>query len=549
MTKRNEDHSFNRRDVLKAAGAVAASTLIIPATVFAADGSEPIATTRAGKIRGAKEGGIYVFKGVRYGADTAKTRFQAPQAPQPWNGIVDALDYGNQTPQASAGDGGGLFKSWANRRTDSEDCLFLNVWTPGLRDQKKRPVMVWFHGGGFSSGSGASHAYDGVRLAKRGDVVVVTVNHRLNVFGHLYLTGLGVAEMGDGKFADSGNVGVLDLVHSLQWVRDNIAEFGGDPGSVMIFGESGGGAKVTTLMAMPAAKGLFHRAAVQSGAWLLFNEADASTKVASAVIAELGLTPQTLDRISSLPFATIQQAADKASRAVRDAGWGPVIDRKNLTRHPFTPDAPPESRQVPLLIGMNRTESTLLVGPRDPMYFNMTWEALPEKLQPLLPGIDVAKVLQEYRTLHPKYDAPDTFFAVTTDSRFLRAHVAQVERKAQQAGAPAYFYMLDWDTPVDGGKWRAPHALEIGFVFDNVTKSESMSGIGAEQQRIADLMSTSWIAFARTGDPNNSLVPKWPAYDVKARPSMVFAPEPRIANDIRGKERRLFDALKMSANG
>lgn len=540
---RTQYPSLNRRDVLKAAGAVAAGTLIVPATAFAAE-SEPVATTAAGKVRGTKESGIYVFKGVRYGADTGKARFQAPRPPQPWSGIADALDYANQTPQAAAGDGGGLFKSWANRRPDSEDCLFLNVWTPGLRDQKKRPVMVWFHGGGFSSGSGSSHAYDGVRLAKRGDVVVVTVNHRLNVFGHLYLAGLGGQ-----AFADSGNVGVLDLVQSLQWVRDNIVEFGGDPANVMIFGESGGGAKVTTLMTMPAAKGLFHRAAVQSGAWLLFNEADASTKVAQAIVTELGLTTQTLDRIATLPVAAIQQAAAKAARSMSAAGWGPVIDRKNLLRHPFTPDAPAESRDVPLLIGFNRTESTLLVGPRDPMYFNMTWEALPAKLGPLLPGVDVAKVLQEYKKLHPKYDAADTFFAITTDSRFVRAHVAQVERKAQQGGAPAYFYMLDWDTPVDGGKWRSPHALEIGFVFDNVAKSESMSGIGPEQQRIADLMSTAWLAFARTGNPNNDLLPTWPAYDVAGRPSMVFAVKPHVVNDVRGKERRLFDAMKMGANG
>ena len=537
-------NTLNRRDVLLAGSGAALGALVFPPGVFADLGPEPIAATRAGKVRGTKEQGIYVFKGVRYGADTSATRFEAPRAPQPWNGIVEALDYGQQTPQAAAGDGGGLFASWANRRKDSEDCLFLNVWTPGLRDGKKRPVMVWFHGGGFSSGSGSSHAYDGVRLATRGDVVVVTVNHRLNVFGHLYLAGID-----KNRFADSGNVGILDLVQSLHWVRDNIAEFGGDPNNVMIFGESGGGAKVTTLMAMPAAQGLFHRAAVQSGAWLLFNEPQYSTQIATAVMTELGLTPQTLDRITTLPIASIQQAATKAWRAASGMGWGPTIDSKNLHRHPFTPDAPSESRNIPLLIGFNRTESTLLVGPRDPMYFNMTWDALPSKLGPLLPGLDAKKIVQEYRSMHPQYDASDVFFAATTDSRFVRAHVAQVERKAQQGGAPAYFYMLDWDTPVDGGKWRSPHALEIGFVFDNVAKSESMSGIGPEQQRIADLMSESWLAFARTGNPNNKLLPNWPAYDLKSRPSMVFDLEAKVVNDVRGKERRLFDSLKMSANG
>ena len=534
--------SIKRRDVLKAAGVVG-STALVPRALFA-ESAAPIAATVAGKVRGKVDDGIYVFKGVRYGADTSTTRFQAPRPAPAWSGVVDALDYGNQTPQAPAGDGGGLFKSWANRKQDSEDCLFLNVWTPALRDGRKRPVMVWFHGGGFSSGSGASHAYDGTRLAKRGDVVVVTVNHRLNVFGHLYL-----AELGGPQFADSGNAGILDLLLSLQWVRDNIKEFGGDPDTVMIFGESGGGAKVTTLMAMPAAKGLFHRAAVQSGAWLLFNEREPSTRMASAVVSELGLTQQTLDRILTLPIATIQQAGSKASRGSMGGGWGPVIDGRNLLRHPFTPDAPPESRDVPLLIGFNRTESTLLVGPRDPAYFELTWESLPAKLGPLLPGIEVNSIVQRYRKLHPQYSPSDVFFAATTDSRFVRAHVAQAERKAQQGGAPAYLYMLDWDTPVDGGKWRSPHALEIGFVFDNAAKSESMAGIGPEQQRIADLMSSAWIAFARSGNPGSALLPRWPAYDVSARSSMIFDLEPKVVSDVRGEERRWFDVMKMGANG
>jgi len=538
-------NNFSRRYALKTAIAT-----ILATGIPVAWGDEPIAVTKHGKVRGKIENGINVFKGVRYGADTATTRFQAPRAPETWGGVVDAFDYGNQTPQPSAGDGGGLFKSWANRRANSEDCLFLNVWTPGLRDNKKRPVMVWFHGGGFSSGSGASHGYDGVRLAKRGDVVVVTVNHRLNVFGHLYLGSIGGAS-GNSRYADSGNAGVLDLVHSLKWVRDNIAEFGGDPNNVMIFGESGGGAKVTTLMTMPAAKGLFHRAAVQSGAWLYFNEPDAVTKTADAILKELGLNAGTIDQILTVPFEKIQEAASKVARMGQGSMWGPVVDKKNLYKHPFPVggSAPEESKEVPLLIGFNRTESTLLVGPRDPEYFSLTWETLPGKLAPNIPGVDATKIIAEYRKLHPKYSASDVFFAATTDSRFVRAHVQEVELKAKQGGAPAYFYMLDWNTPVDGGRWRSPHALEIGLVFDNVAKSESMSGTGSEPQRIADLMSEAWIAFARTGNPNNKLLPTWPAYDATKRASMVFDLKPTVVNDIRGTERRWFDSLKMGANG
>lgn len=526
------------RRTLLATGAALGAMGASAGRSHAAEG--PVLETRHGRVRGVTEGGVQVFKGVRYGADTATTRFQPPRPPEAWGGVVDALAFANQAPQVAGGDAGGLFASWANRMADSEDCLFLNVWTPGGADGKKRPIMVWLHGGGFAAGSGASHAYDGVRLARRGDVVVVTINHRLNLFGHLYL-----AEFGE-RFADSGNVGILDIVLALQWVRDNAEALGGDPDRVMIFGESGGGAKVTTLMAMDLAKGLFHRSAVQSGAWLTVNTAESAAKAAAGVVQRLGLTPETMDRILTLPVAELQAAARAGGLRVAS---GPVLDGRSLRRHPFTPDGPPQSRDVPLLIGLNRTESTLLIGARDPSLFELSWEALPGKLGPFLPGLDVAGVIASYRRMHPQDSASDVFFAATTDSRFLRGHVIQADRKAEQGGAPVYFYMLDWDTPVDGGKWRSPHALEIGFVFDNVAKSESMSGVGAEQQRIADLMSESWLAFAKTGDPNNALVPTWPAYEPTDRQAMIFDLEPKVVSDPRGAERRLFDALPLGQTG
>jgi para-nitrobenzyl esterase len=328
----------------------------------------------------------------------------------------------------------------------------------------------------------------------------------------------------------------------MRWVRDNAAEFGGDPGNVTIFGESGGGSKVTTLMAMDAAKGLFHRAVVQSGAWLLVNPAAVASAASAKVVEKLGLTAETIDQIRTMPIEKIQAAGGMA-------GSGPVVDGKNLTRHPFTPDAPPQSKDVPLLIGLNRTESTLLVGSRDPSLFDLTWETLPGKLAPMLPGLDVAAIIADYRRLHPAYTASDLFFAATTDSRFLRGHVAEAERQAALGGAPVYFYVLEWETPVDGGKWRSPHALEIGFVFDNVAKSESMSGIGPDQQRIADLMSEAWLAFARTGNPNNKLLPQWPAYDAAKRSSLVFDLKPTVVDDWHGAERALFAKLPMGPIG
>jgi len=497
----------------------------------------PIATTQYGDVRGFTEDGINVFKGIRYGADTATTRFQPPRTPESWSGVQDALVYGNSTRQIPTGTGGGLFTSWRGNPAPelSEDCLFLNVWTPGVRDGEKRPVLVWFHGGGFSSGSGSSLVYDGVRLANRGDVVIVTVNHRLNYFGYMYL-----AEYGD-QFADSGNAGMLDLVQSLEWVRDNISEFGGDPGNVLIFGESGGGFKVSNLMAMDDAKGLFHRAVVQSGPTIESATTQDAAKATAAVIEKLGLTRQTIDQILSMPAEDIELAARSVARELNlSPGRGPVVDGRALKRHPFLSDAPPHSIDVPLLIGTTRTENSLLIGARNPDLFDLTWEALPDALMPYIDDLDVMKIISTYRGLHPEIDAAELFFTATTDARFLNRSIEMADKKSAQSGANTWFYMLNWDTPVDGGKWLVPHASEIGMVFDNVAKSESMSGTGKEPQRIADLMSEAWIAFARVGNPNHDGLPDWPAFNSGTRATMIFDLEPKVIDDPHGIQRRLF---------
>ena len=503
----------------------------------------PIATTRAGRVRGFVENDILGFKGVRYGADTATTRFAAPMRPEPWSDLKDAVEYGCSTLQAEGGDGGGLFKSWRPNPPlpMSEDCLFLNVWTPALHDGGKRPVMVWLHGGGFATGSGSSHAYDGVRLAKRGDVVVVTVNHRLNTWGHLYLGAFGE------WFADSGNAGILDLILALEWVRDNAAEFGGDPGNVTIFGESGGGCKVSILMAMDAAQGLFHRGVVQSGPLIQVTPATQASMAALAVVEKLGLTDATIDRILTLPPKEIQRAVRAATaEGVAGIGSGPVLDERSIRRHPFHPDAAQQGKSVPMMIGVNRTETSLLTGAAQPELFDLTWDALPEQLGRTLTGYNVESILSDYRKLHPTYGPAEVYFTITSDRRFLRTSVVQADRKADQGGAPVFFYLLDWNTPVAGGKWLCPHALDIGFVFDNVVKSESMSGVGIDQQKLADIMSESWLSFARAGNPNNPLVPKWPAYDSSRRPTMIFNLEPHVVDDPRAQERALFKRAPQS---
>jgi para-nitrobenzyl esterase len=530
----------SRRALLKSGVALAGFGVIAacspapaPTTAAApAAPADPIVATKFGQVKGFVEDGVLGFKGVRYGADTAKARFQPPTDPEPWTEVKEAKAYGSSTPQNPAGDGGGLFKSWrpSPAPAQSEDCLFLNVWTQGT-DAKKRPVLVWFHGGGFSTGSGSSLAYDGVRLAKRGDVVVVTVNHRLNVFGHLNLTQYGP------EFADSGAVGSLDMVHALKWVRDNIAAFGGDPGNVLIFGQSGGGAKICTLLGMDSAKGLFHRAVIQSGPRIKHVTLEESAKAAEAYLKELGLTKANIAEIKTKPVADLLAAFAKAPAA----GSGPVKDGRSIKVDPFDPKAADVSADVPVMIGFCRTEGTSLEGGTNPKLFELTWETLPAELKRALPKADPAKIIAQYKKTQPTIEAPEVYFEATSDARFFQGSVTVADRRSALPGK-VYFYEVDWVTPVMGGKRYVPHALEIGLVFDNVAKSESMSGTGADAQHMADMMSETWLAFAKTGDPNNKSIPTWPAYTAKDRSMLVFRDKPGVENDIRSAERKLVAA-------
>ncbi len=488
----------------------------------------PLATTQYGPVQGFVEDGVLVFKGIRYGADTATTRFAPPAPPDPWTEPQQATGYGNSAPQVQRGPGIRLFDSWVTdpRPAVDDDCLFLNVWTPAVEDQGKRPVLVWFHPGAYSSGSGSSNANDGVRLANRGDVVVVTVNHRLNVFGYLYLD-----EYGE-QFAGSGNAGMLDLVASLQWVRDNIEEFGGDPDNVLIFGQSGGGFKVSTLMSMPVAQGLFHRAVVQSGPGMRLTTPEEAAPATRALVAELGLTEETIDQLRAIPAEEIQRAALAVTQAGGPpAGQGPVLDRVH----------PDQSRDIPLLIGSTATERSLVALFR-PKLFDLTWQTLPAALEGSMEGVDPDRVIKGYRALYPDIDPARLYFDAITDNTAGRRTREMADRKAAQNGAPAYQYYLAWETPVDGGKWGTPHGLDNGFVFDNVAKSESISGVGEEQQAIADMMSEAWLAFPRNGDPNHEGLPTWAPYDEERRATMVFDNAPALVDDPIRAELDLLDS-------
>src|SRR6267143_361514 len=508
-----------------AAGATAASMLLTRAALAAATiPDSPIATTRAGKVRGYTDNGINVFKGIRYGADTSSRRFMPPLPPEPWSDVREAVAYGPASPQPSRA-----------AELTSEDCLFLNVWTPGLRDNRKRPVMVYIHGGAYANGSGSSPLNDGVRLCRRGDVVVVSLNHRLNAFGYLYL-----ARFGGAEFADSGSAGQLDLVLALQWVRDNIGEFGGDPNKVMIFGQSGGGAKIATLMATPAANGLFHRAATMSGQQVTASGALNATLRARTILDALKLTPERAAEIRKLPAARIVEVLGTRDPVLPFGGvsFAPVLDERTLQRHPFYPDAPAQSARIPMIIGNTHDETRAFLG-GDAGNFTLTWEQLPEKLIPNM-RVDIQPeiVIAEYRKLYPQYSPSDVFFAATTAGRSWRGAVIEAEERAK-SGSPAYAYQLNWATPKDNGKFGAPHASDIQLVFDNLDKPGANAS-GPTAQPMADQMSETFIAFARTGNPNNKLIPRWDPYTLPRRQTMVFDVPSRLDDDPRGAERRLF---------
>jgi para-nitrobenzyl esterase len=501
----------------------------------------PIATTTYGRVRGATDQGIHVFKGIPYGATTAgAARFHAPAPPSDWSGIRDALAYPPMAPQSTFAPGS-LFASWTFDKELSEDCLALNVWTPGLRDGVRRPVMVWFHGGDFSSLSGSRNVYDGVRLCRRGDVVVVTVNHRLNAFGYMYL-----AEVAP-HLAAAANPGMLDLVAALRWVRDNIAEFGGNPGNVTIFGQSGGGGKVSTIMAMPDAAGLFHRGIVQSGSYarnahLQAMSPEEGTRHARTLLAVLEIQPGDAEKLATLPMATLVAGTAKVARGPDRAIWRPVADGEVLPDGPWWPEAPAVSAQVPLMIGTTATEMTMLIGTSDPATFTLDEDGLHKRLAAWMKPEDADRLIATFRTDRPEASPSDLFFAIATANSFRKGAWSQVGLKAAQNAAPVYLYELDWQTPVDGGKWHSPHSLDLALVFDNVAKSASMVGTDPEPQRVADWMSSAWLAFARTGNPATPEL-HWPAWQPDSRATMVFDNESRVVNGFRDDERTLLASL------
>ena len=500
------------------------------------DSTGPVAQTTSGKIRGSYQDKINSFKSVPYGAPTSgAARFMPPSKPQPWTGVRDTLELGHQAPQIPSG----LIPEVAaveDKGPMGEDCLVLNVWTPSLGTGHKRPVMVWLHGGGYSTGSGGFTIYDGANLARKHDVVTVTVNHRLNVFGFLYL-----ADIGGEKYTNASNVGMLDIVAALEWVRDNIAAFGGDPGNVTIFGQSGGGGKVSTLMAMPSAKGLFHRAIVESSSAIKGVPRADATKSAEMILAKLGLKPNQLDELQSLPMDRVLSVNAGGGPAGNQAlRLAPVVDGRTLPRDPFDPTAPELSASVPLLIGSVETEVTFM--PRQQLdSIDDTDLHARVKQAARCDDAQADKLIEVYRKGRPGITNIDLYLILASDTSFRAGVRTEADRKAAQAAqsnAPVYMYYFTWRSPVRDGKLKAFHTLEIPFVFENVDVGKAMTGTGQDRYALADKMSRAWVAFARTGNPNHKGLPNWPAFATDQRATMIFNNECKTVHDP-GKEERL----------
>lgn len=506
---------------------------------------DPVVETASGKLRGARIEGIAAFKSIPYGASTAGAhRFLPPRPPQPWAGVRDALYYAGQAPQARTGAPQRpelvTFSGPPDTSPETEDCLTLHVWTPSTESAARRPVMVWLHGGAFSFGSANSLRLQGMRLCRRGDVVVVTVNQRLNIFGFLDLSQFAGAE-----YAQSGNAGTLDMLAALRWVRDNIAAFGGDPGNVTIFGESGGGGKVSTLMAMPEARGLFHRAIVQSGAAVRLRTADRAAKLSDAVLRELGLG-RAVAELQAVPMQRLKAAIEPALKALGPSPWplldryafGPVVDGTLLPRQPFDPDATPVSADIPLIIGDTTHEATSFVAHDDRVWHGRLTEA---ELRAWIAGIagdHTDRVIALYRQLHPDATPAQRLVATLTDCNFRIRSLRLAERKVKQAGAPVWMYSFAWRTPLFDGRMGAPHALDVPFTFDTLEFTNATDR-SAGAHALAGTMATAWAAFARTGTPAAPDMPDWPAFDLAERATMVLDAPCRVARDP-GREGRLL---------
>lgn len=519
--------TFLKQNSLLATGLLAGGAPFVHAQSRALPAG-PIASTTYGRLRGWTESEVHVFRGIYYGGDTSGiNRFRPPTKPHAWVGVRDALDFGHIAPQALPSGNWDYARATAGRQESTmekgEDCLTLNVWTPSVTDHGKRAVLVSVHGGGYTGGTSNQPVFDGTALAKMHDLVVVTVNHRLGALGFLDLSGF------DSEYAASGVVGLMDLTLALEWVRDNVASFGGDPNRVLMTGQSGGGSKVCHLLAMPSAKGLFQRAGVQSGAAIRSGTRETAHSNAEKLMKQLGISTSRFRELHDMPFDLIAGA-----QAACGAQWGPYVDGTIVPRDPFAPDAPATSADVPLIAGSNLQDSNFTRTD-----FSIDDTAAEAQLQESFDK-DASLVWKAYRAADPQATAAQLLGRIISD-RGIRANTRLiVERKAALHRAPAYLYNLRWPAPFMGGQYGSVHGTDLPLIFHNPTafaltsggrRGDTVNRQGpAEAVALADRMSAAFAAFAKTGNPSTPELP-WPQYEPSTKPTMLFDVKSEAKND------------------
>lgn len=480
--------------------------------------ARPAKAVRVGRYTGVTGNGVHAFKGIRYGR---AQRF-APPVAEPWDGpAVAATKFGPICPQRGMVD-----------ELQQEDCLYLNVWTPESDPRARRAVMVYFHGGAYTTGSVTDPLTHGGRLASDGDVVVVSVNHRLNALGYAWLKPFGA------RYADSGNLGQLDLILALQWIRAHIAAFGGDPARVMVFGQSGGGAKIATLMAMPAARGLFHSAATMSGQQVQASGPAHAWARTQAFMRALKLAPADVEQLRTMPVERLVEGLQAVDPVMGGTVYfGPVLDMTNLPRHPFWPDAAPQSLQVPMILGNVREETRAFLDPRGPKVQGMSWDNLAARIQPEIKiDLDPVWVVEQYRAREPGWTAEQVYYAATTAGRSWPGQVIEADERAKAGAGATWVYQLDRSSPVDPLRGAA-HTDDIPYVFGTLDSTGSYSGTGSQARQLSATMMRAFTGLAKTGRPG---LADWAPYRLPDRATMVFDDRSRLQNDPRRWQRELW---------
>ncbi|WP_374951045.1 carboxylesterase/lipase family protein [Mucilaginibacter sp.] len=488
-----------------------------------------VTSTEYGKVKGYIHNNIFTFKGIPY---AQSERFTAPQKPKPWADVRSSMTYGPVCPTDPTTNVNDPFEFAFNHNLgySNEHCQTLNIWTQKLNDGKKRPVMVWLHGGGFTAGSSIElPSYDGENLAKKGDVVLVSLNHRLNVLGFLDLSAYGE------KYKNSGNAGLADLVSALQWVKENIAQFGGDPNNVTIFGQSGGGGKVTCMMNTPLAKGLFQKAIVESGSYVnTFTDKSVSQRVAAALLNELHLQPSQVDSLQKIPYETLNLASKKAVGKVSadlkkegkpaNVGWNAVLDGEMFPYQPSDAKAMDLAKDIPLLVGTTKNEfAAFAPTPKD-----LTMDKVKTTLQKRY-GANTDAYIAAVKQAYPNTTKPSEYIDIEFGFRSLAIKQAD-QKSGMQGAAPVYMYLFTWQSPVNDGMYKAMHCMDIAFQFDNIKRCEEMTGGGKDAYVLASKMSSAWINFAKTGNPNTPALPLWPAYTAANGATMILDVKPQVRN-------------------